>query len=189
MRAGGTSLELSLRALAAFLVATTTTVACTPTEAARPQAAAVDAKDAGAAHAILAKAQPIAPSNGAASNGAASTVHFRVTALPDGEYDVPRSRVAIVLRRTGAPEESVALGSFSGDCTNGKDHVEKGELARIDCWWAGQGDTFIVARRGDALVVLRRELDSQGPDLKPKQIARLAAPHGLFVEGAEPELP
>jgi hypothetical protein len=118
-----------------------------------------------------------------------ATVRFRLTALPDGAYDVPRNRIAVVLRRANGTEDSIALGTFSGNCSDGAEHLAQGELARIECWWAGAGDNFVVARRSDALVVSRTEVDSQAPDFQAKVIGRLSVPRAVEVRGEKPELP
>jgi hypothetical protein len=118
-----------------------------------------------------------------------TTVRFRLTALPDGEYGVPRNRIVVVLRRADDTEDSVALGTFSGNCTDGAEHLVQGEITRIECWWAGAGDNFFVTRRGDALIVSRKEIDSQAPDFQPKAIGRLSVPRSVEVRGEKPELP
>lgn len=119
----------------------------------------------------------------------AATVRFRLTALPDGTYGVPRNRISVVLRYANGTEDSIALGTFSGSCTDGEEHLEQGEIARIECWWAGAGDNFFVTRHADALVVSRKEIDSQAPDFQPKAIGRLSVPRATEVRGAKPELP
>ena len=43
-------------------------------------------------------------------------------------------------------------------------------------WWAGAGDNLYVVRRGRSLVVYRREVDEQAPDLPWKRFKVISLP-------------
>ena len=43
-------------------------------------------------------------------------------------------------------------------------------LAACSGWWAGAGDCLYVIRRGRSLVVYRKEMDEQAPDLPWKRL-------------------
>ena len=53
---------------------------------------------------------------------------------------------------------------------NYKDHdIPASALLACAGWWAGAGDHLYVVRRGRSLVVYRKELDEQGPNLPWKR--------------------
>ena len=47
-------------------------------------------------------------------------------------------------------------------------------LAACSGWWAGAGDKLYVIRRGRSLIVYRKELDEQAPDLPWKRLKVIA---------------
>ena len=47
-------------------------------------------------------------------------------------------------------------------------------LAACSGWWAGAGDNLYVLRRGRSLIVYRKELDEEAPDLPWKRLKVIA---------------
>lgn len=89
---------------------------------------------------------------------------WQVTGEEPGPYDEPRTSLALIV--TGAVEEAVDLGTYSGSFADGRElSVEDttGAILKGILWWAGAGDELIVLRpRPDTLTVSHREVDEQG---------------------------
>ena len=76
--------------------------------------------------------------------------------LEDG-MEVPASRAVLVLIHEAGQTERHDLGVLTGVCTPRP--AEHGELARVECWWAGAGEHLVARRGGHHIVVMSTPVD------------------------------
>lgn len=80
------------------------------------------------------------------------------------------SRQVLVMRQ--APDEFQCFAR--SDYKNQR--IPASALTACFGWWAGAGDYLYVVRQGKLLVVFRREIDEQGPDLPWKRLKSISLP-------------
>ena len=95
------------------------------------------------------------PEEPATSDPPRTAVALRLEEAPDelnGGVEMPMSRATLVLIHDAGRTERHGVGTFPGVCTPRP--PERGELARVECWWAGAGDHVVVRRGAEHVVVM-----------------------------------
>ena len=108
-------------------------------------------------------------------------VAIRLEEAPDEATDgveMPASRASLVLIHDAGQTERHDLGTYLGACSPRP--PERGELARVECWWAGAGE-HIVARRGaqHVVVMVTPQDETAGPG---DAVVRARVPLAAAVE-------
>jgi hypothetical protein len=97
---------------------------------------------------------------------------------------IPASRTSLVLIHDSGDREVHDLGTVDGACTPRPPH--EGELARIECWWAGAG-THVIAKRGtDDLFVVTVPIDEMTGPGTSRELARIPLPDDAQLDPITP---
>ncbi|MEM9067871.1 MAG: hypothetical protein AAGE52_05170 [Myxococcota bacterium] len=104
------------------------------------------------------------------------TVSLRLIEGEPSEADVPRTEASLALIHAEGRREVEPLGTLHGVCHH--EAPDENALLQANCWWAGAGTVLRVVHEGDALRVVRVEIDEVTGPGNPQPVSELALPAG-----------
>jgi hypothetical protein len=85
----------------------------------------------------------------------------------------------ILLQLSGAIKQVSVVATANAPCV--QKAAQPDELIRVDCWWAGSGETFVIKTVEQALLITKLEKAEHGSPKAPKVLKKVSLKPGQRV--------